>query len=58
MGFEIHYQSTDPLDANDFAAMEATCSQLCQPRSWLSCEPVFLYQDQEGFVEGGSKPSF
>jgi len=58
MGFTIYYQSTDPLEKHEFAAMQTTCTEHCQGRSWLSCEPVILHEDEEGFVAGGSKPTF
>lgn len=58
MGFTIYYRSTKQLDETASAAVKGRASQLCDGRSWLSCEPVGFWASEDGHLEGGSKPNF
>jgi hypothetical protein len=59
MGFSIYYRSTRPLDADRADAIREAAERLTAGRTWLSCEPVGFYHDQDdGRLFGGSKPNF
>ena len=60
MGFTVYYQTTRPVDEAVAKQIEARTNQLCEGKSWLSCEPVLFFQrnQSDGLVAGGSKPNF
>ena len=59
MGFTVYYQSTAPLSDNVVSAIAESLDELCEGRTWLSCEPVgFFGGNNEDFLIGGSKPNF
>jgi len=58
MGFTVYYRSTEPVDAQKRAAVEAACRKLCRGRTWLSCEPLCFFPDDDHHMSGGSKPNF
>jgi hypothetical protein len=59
MGFTIYYRSTRPVPSERADAIRAAAYELIDGRTWLSCEPVGFFPDQEdGHLFGGSKPNF
>jgi hypothetical protein len=59
MGFTIYYRSTKPVKPAKAEAIRAAAAELVEGRTWLSCEPVGFFSDQEdGRLIGGSKPNF
>jgi hypothetical protein len=58
MGFTIYYRSTRPVSPAKAAAVEAAARVLRRGRTWLSCEPIHFFKDQDdGHLLGGSKPN-
>jgi hypothetical protein len=58
MGFAIRYRSTGPISKERATAIRKAADDLCKGRTWLSCEPVGFYEDQEdGRLSGFSKPN-
>lgn len=58
MGFTINYRSTRPVSPAEAAAINRTTDEACQGHTWLSCEPIHFHVDDEGFLDGSSKPNF
>jgi len=58
MGFEIYYRSTEVLESDKAAAALVEANQFCSDHTWLSYEPIFLSDDEDGHLSGGSKPTF
>jgi hypothetical protein len=59
MGFTVYYRSTVSLDADRADQIRRAISKANKGRSWLSCEPVSIFGEQEdGHLFGGSKPNF
>jgi hypothetical protein len=59
MGFSVYYRSTRPVSHARADAIRETARRLNEGRTWLSCEPVHFFADQEGGrLLGGSKPNF
>lgn len=59
MGFTVYYQSTEPVNETTQAAVTKSLDDLCEGRTWLSCEPVGFFGDGSNeFLMGGSKPNF
>lgn len=59
MEYSLDYRSTRPVSEADTDAIKRDATAACHGRSWLSCEPVWLYRDPEdGFLAGSSKPNF
>ncbi|MCE9545747.1 MAG: ankyrin repeat domain-containing protein [Planctomycetia bacterium] len=59
VGFTVWYRSSNPHSDADRIAIERAAADLCQGRTWLSCEPVFFFADSgDGRIVGGSKPNF
>lgn len=58
MGFSIHYRSTRPFAPADSETIKAAAQGANAGRTWLSCEPVRFYPDEDGHLWGGSKPNF
>lgn len=60
MGFRIDYRSTQPVSAEQAAAIRKAVSQANAGRTWLSCEPVHFFEGEEdggGPLRGASKPN-
>ena len=61
MGFTVYYRTTQPITPALAKEIQQAASDLCQGRTWLSCEPVAFFSDttdQLEVLEGGSKPNF
>jgi hypothetical protein len=59
MGFSIYYRSTRPVTPAEAEAIRKSAQSACAGRTWLGCEPVHFYSDQEdGHLLGSSKPNF
>lgn len=58
MGYSINYSSVDPIAPHVAETLLQDVHRLCEGRTWLSCEPLFLSDDGSGRFGGGSKPSF
>lgn len=59
MGFSINYRSTRRVSPAEAAAINGAASDACRGRTWLSCEPVGFFSDEEdGHLSGSSKPNF
>ena len=59
MGFTVYYRSVSPVDADQRASAHSMCNDLCNDRTWLSCEPItFFPADSANRLHGGSKPNF
>ncbi len=59
MEFTVYYTSTKPVPTGLRTKIEETVESLNNGHSWLSCEPVgFFSEDDEGRWIGGSKPIF
>ncbi|MBI3411054.1 MAG: hypothetical protein HY040_22195 [Planctomycetes bacterium] len=59
MGFTINYRSTQRLSPAKTNAIREAAKTLIAGRTWLSCEPVDFYEDQnDGRLLGRSKPNF
>jgi hypothetical protein len=60
MGFTVYYQSTESVDKQTRKAIAESLDQLCEGRSWISCEPPGFFggAEKEGHLLGGSKPNF
>src|ERR1700692_3438623 len=59
MGFTIYYRSTGPIGAAQADAIRDAAATRVEGRTWLSCEPVHFFQDQQDDrLLGGSKPNF
>lgn len=59
MGFTVYYRSARPVSPAEAEAIEQNASALCQSRTWLGCEPVGFFAEQDdGHLLGGSKPNF
>lgn len=57
MGFAVGYETTEKLNPELQRQVQATLSACTDGRTWLSCEPPLLH-DQDGHLFGASKPSF
>ena len=59
MGFTIFYRSTRPLAKSELQALRTAESTASERRTWLSCEPLNFFPDDDGgHLIGGSKPNF
>jgi hypothetical protein len=59
VGFTVYYRSTVPVDVGVANRIRTAIQKANKGRTWLSCEPVCLFEDQEdGHLFGGSKPNF
>lgn len=59
MGFTVYYRSTEPLESDKAEQIRFALRAENEGRTWLSCEPAHLFQDQaDGHLLGGSKPNF
>jgi hypothetical protein len=59
MGFTLYYRSTERISARRGRAIRKAAATLTEGRTWLSCEPVGFFADQDdGRLTGGSKPNF
>lgn len=59
MGFAITYRSTRPVEPAVNAAIREAAHAANEGRTWLGCEPVHFYPDDEdGHLVGSSKPRF
>ena len=58
MGVSIWYVSTRPIDPERAEAVVSAARAASAGRTWLSCEPVSLRIDEDGRLEGFSKPNF
>lgn len=59
MGFSVSYQSTRPVTPAEATMIKEAACVLGRGWGWLSCEPVWFYQDSpDGFLHGHSKPNF
>ena len=58
MGFAVSYRSARPVNQSeiDVIIREAIAANL--GRTWLNCEPVFLFPESDGHLAGSSKPNF
>jgi len=57
MGFTVAYQSTEAISPALQREMIDTMSHLIKGRTWLSCEPPTLV-NENGILCGASKPNF
>lgn len=57
MGFSVHYQTTELISRGLQAEIQAAVGELRKGRTWLSCEPPHLCND-DGYLRGFSKPNF
>lgn len=58
MGYAISYTSLEPVSESDFAEIELITKGLGAAYTWLSCEPIWLSRDTDGYLSGFSKPNF
>jgi hypothetical protein len=59
MGFSIRYCTTRSITANQANAIRQGAIDLIKGRTWLSCEPVHFFADQDDDrLSGFSKPNF
>lgn len=58
MGFSIHYRSTETMHPALAFEIKQHAERLIGGYSWLSCEPISLRQQSDGYLIGHSKPSF
>jgi hypothetical protein len=58
MGFEVYFRSTQPVDKPVTDAIIDAADAANEGRTWLSCEPVYIFNREDGHLEGGSKPNF
>ncbi len=58
MGFAVSYRSARPVSQSDVDAIIREASAANLGRTWLSCEPVFLFPESDGHLAGSSKPNF
>lgn len=59
MGFRVYYRVTEPITPEHEAELRRAIEVESRSRSWLSCEPIHLYDVQDdGCLFGGSKPNF
>jgi hypothetical protein len=58
MGFSIHYRSTETMHPALAFEIKQHAERLIGQYAWLSCEPISLQQQSDGYLEGQSKPSF
>lgn len=58
MSFTIGYRSIQTMHPAGAFAIRDRCAELSQPYTWISCEPVFVEQEPDGYLVGFSKPSF
>jgi hypothetical protein len=59
MGFTVYYRSTSPIGPDQQAAIQEAVSSANKGRTWLECEPIHFFREQDdGHLFGGSKPNF
>lgn len=58
MGFSIHYRSTETMHPALAFEVKQHAERLIGHYAWLSCEPISLQQQTDGYLKGQSKPSF
>ncbi len=59
MAFTIYYRSTRALSRQRSSAIRRAAHAVNQGRTWLSCEPISFFQEQQDRrLFGGSKPNF
>jgi len=58
MGFAVYYRSTRPVAPTESEAIREAASAANEGRTWLSCEPVHFFPDDDRHLMGGSKPNF
>lgn len=58
MGFTVCYRSTRPVAPAVSEAIREAARAANEGRTWLRCEPVLFFPDDNGHLIGGSKPSF
>jgi hypothetical protein len=58
MSASIYYRSLRTVDDAERAAISTAASAAQAARTWLSCEPVHFYPNEDGYLRGGSKPNF
>jgi hypothetical protein len=59
MGFSVYYRSTRPVSPAAAEAIRKDAASLSAGRTWLGCEPVHFFAEQDdGHLLGGSKPNF
>ncbi len=58
MGFSIQYRSTQTMHPARAFEVKDDAARLITGFTWLSCEPVILEQQTDGYLFGSSKPNF
>ena len=58
MSFSIHYRSTETMHPAQAFEIKQHAESLVGRYSWLSCEPISLKQQPDGYLSGQSKPTF
>jgi hypothetical protein len=58
MGFSVCYRSISPVGLAQVEAIEQAADNLCRGRTWLGCEPVNFFPQDDGYLFGCSKPNF
>jgi hypothetical protein len=58
MGFSIHYRSTESMHPAQAFEIKQHAERLIHRYMWVSCEPVSLQQNTDGYLAGQSKPNF
>ncbi len=58
MGYAISYTSLEPVTAEQWKAIRECVTQLNKSYTWLSCEPIHFSREEDGSLDGASKPNF
>jgi hypothetical protein len=58
MGFSIHYRSTEAMHPARAYEIKQHAQRLIDGYTWVSCEPVIVHQQSDGYLAGQSKPNF
>jgi hypothetical protein len=56
MDFAVSYRSARPLEQIEIDAIIRAVNAANLGRSWVRCEPVFLFPELDGHLAGSSKP--
>ena len=58
MGISIYYRSMRPVTPAENLAIRKASEAAAKERTWLICEPVCFFSNDDGHLAGGSKPNF
>jgi hypothetical protein len=58
LGFSVSYRSTKPIEPSKAARIRAAIDKAVHGRTWLTSEPAWVTQQDDGHLIGASKPNF